>query len=333
MTKLILITLLSTLTLYAAMHMQTVQTKKIVVGTFKSADALNNAKRLLAGNSVLQRIQQQNNFLMTTRNHAGNTTLILENFKTMRMALDAFVAVSRHYPKAYLLDDSYTVAVEPPTPPVTPPHYVAPITTTEPSPPVEAPQISEATVAAVAQETVTQEESPDIDIPVKSSVNTTIPLSETNNSTEFDAETQNDAEPIIIVVTEAGSEAERLAIQKALEKNNSQRQADRQQIDTNEEEVVVTEIEEIPFDEPNTTAVASQEEEIVDTTSNSTVITGSVIDEERYKRKPKEQEESFLSTSTLIYILIAVILLLLILLWRRSRDVDVHKILGDQQRY
>jgi|GEM_PF-1896355 len=315
MTKLIIITLLSTLSLWATMQMQTIQTKKIVVGTFKTVDALNSAKKVLAANGVLQRIQQQNNFVMTTRTNAGATTLILEKFKTMRMALNAFVAVSKHYPKAYLIDDSYAVAMEVPQTPPQPTQYEPPVTTVESTPPTPfTPTITEAVVTATANAEIAQ-------IPTPKAVPQTIE-SEPNV-------TDKDDEPIIIVVTEAGSEAERRAIEKALEVTNTP--SEQAQQETLEEEVVITEIEEIPLDDPNTTLVSSVIEEITAPT-NSTVVTNSTLDEERYKRKPK-QEEPFLSSSTLIYILLAVVSILLLLLWRRSRDVDVHKILGEQHRH
>ncbi len=318
MIKLIFITLLSTLSLWATMYMQTIQTKKIVVGTFNSNDTLNHAKQLLAGNKVLQRIQQQNNFIMTTtRTNTGATTLILEKFKTMRMALDAFVAVSKHYPKAYLLDDNYKVAMEVPPPSPQPPQPVTPVIEKSTLIPV-VPTITEAVVTAAATAEIAKAPAPET-------------LSQT---VESEPEiTEKDEEPIIIVVTEAGSEAERRAIEKALEANTTpaeQPQQDNTAEEEAEEEVVVTEIEEIPLDEPNTT------QELLPTTAasttNTTLASASTIDEERYKRKPKE-ETPLVSLSTLIYILLAVISLLLLLLWRRSRDVDVHKILGEQHRH
>jgi len=312
MTKLIIITLLSTLSLLATMQMQTIQTKKIVVGTFKTVDTLNSAKQTLANNGVLQRIQQQNNFVMTTRTNAGATTLILEKFKTMRMALNAFVAVSKHYPKAYLIDDSYTVAMEVPQTPPKPTQYEPPVTTLESTPIPVTPTITEAVVTAVATSEIEQTPVPEtLPQPVESEPNIT----------------EKNDEPIIVVVTEAGSEAERRAIEKALEKNNIQQQAPQEE----EEEVVITEIEEIPLDETHTAITSSVLEETAATT-NSTIVTSTTLDEERYKRKP-QQEEPFLSSSTLIYILIAVIIILLLLLWRRSRDVDVHKILGEQHQH
>ena len=305
MTKLIIITLLSTLPLFATMQMQTIQTKKVVVGTFKNgSDALQRAKKILVNNSVLQRIKQHNNFVMTTRTNAGTTTLILEKFKTMRMALDAFVAVSKHYPKAYLIDDSYKVALEMPNSPLESPAAQKSI-----SAPV-VPTITEDAVLAAATAEISQD---------------VLPESTENNP---DGITKKAEEPVIIVVTEAGSEAERLAIEKALEKNSTlQDNLPSDTVTTEDpeaeaEEVVITEIEEIALDEPNVTQQSSA--------TNSTV-SGTSIDEERYKRKPKD-DQSILSPSILIYTLLAVIVILLLLLWRRSRDVDVHKILGDQQR-
>ncbi len=312
MKKLIVIALLGTLSLLTAMQMQTVQTKKIVVGTFDNSDTLNRAKQTLAQNSVLQRIQQQNNFLMTTRTNAGRTTLILEKFKTLRMALNAFVAVSKHYPKAYLLDDSYRVAVETPQPVVKPPHSEAPIVTSKNVAEPLIPTITETVVTAVA--TAETKELPE---PVPE----VLPHTTTSESNA----TETDDEPLIIVVTEAGSEAERRAIERALKKKSAPQPKE------DEEEVVITEIEEIPLEEPNTTVTAAVTEEITQT--DNTTVTASTAVDDRYKRKQHQKEESFLSTSTIIYILIAVVCLLLLLLWRRSRDVDIHKILGEQHRH
>ncbi len=306
MTKLIIITLLSALPLFATMQMQTIQTKKVVVGTFKSgSDTLQRAKKTLLNNGVLQRIKQHNNFVMTTRTNAGTTTLILEKFKTMRMALDAFVAVSKHYPKAYLIDDSYKVALEMPNSPLEPPAAQKSI-----SAPV-VPTITEDAVLAAATAEISQD---------------VLPESTENNPDGITKKAEEPDAPVIIVVTEAGSEAERLAIEKALEKNSTlQDNLPSDTVTTEDadaEEVVITEIEEIALDEPNVTQQSSA--------TNSTVSSTS-IDEERYKRKPKD-DQSILSPSILIYTLLAVIVILLLLLWRRSRDVDVHKILGDQQR-
>ena len=308
MTKLIIITLLSTLPLFATMQMQTIQTKKVVVGTFKNgSDALQRAKKTLLNNGVLQRIKQHNNFVMTTRTNADTTTLILEKFKTMRMALDAFVAVSKHYPKAYLIDDSYEVALEMPNSPLEPPAAQKSI-----SAPV-VPTITEDAVIAAATAEISQD---------------VLPESTENNPDGITKKAEEPDAPVIIVVTEAGSEAERLAIEKALEKNSTLQDnlpsdtVTTENPEADAEEVVITEIEEIALDEPNVTQQSSA--------TNSTV-SGTSIDEERYKRKPKD-DQSILSPSILIYTLLAVIVILLLLLWRRSRDVDVHKILGDQQR-
>ncbi len=308
MTKLIIITLLSTLPLFATIQMQTIQTKKVVVGTFKNgSDALQRAKKTLENNGVLQRIKQHNNFVMTTRTNADTTTLILEKFKTMRMALDAFVAVSKHYPKAYLIDDSYEVALEMPNSPLEPPAAKKSIST-----PV-VPTITEDAVIAAATAEISQD---------------VLPESTENNPDGITKKAEEPDAPVIIVVTEAGSEAERLAIEKALEKNRTLQDnlpsdtVTTENPEADAEEVVITEIEEIALDEPNVTQQSSA--------TNSTV-SGTSIDEERYKRKPKD-DQSILSPSILIYTLLAVIVILLLLLWRRSRDVDVHKILGDQQR-
>ncbi len=261
MTKLIITTLLSTLSLWAAMHMQTIPTKKVVVGTFKTADALNSAKRILASNSTLQRIQQQNSFVMTVRTNADATTLILEKFKNMRTALNAFVAVSKHYPKAYLIDDSYTVAVEGPQ---TPPQYEPPVTTAEDTAIPFTPTITEAMVTATATTETAQTPAP----------KTVSPIMESASDI-----TEKDDEPVVIVVTEAGSEAERYALERALQTDDSYQKSPRktEAEETEEEDVVITEIEEIPFDEPNTTITSSATEEMTEAT-DSTVIENSTLD-------------------------------------------------------
>ncbi|RUM63408.1 MAG: hypothetical protein DSZ03_05365 [Sulfurimonas sp.] len=319
MTKLIIITLLSTLSLLATMQMQTIQTKKIVVGTFSTADALERAKKTVSQIRALRPIGQDNNVLMTTRTNGGNTTLILEHFKTIREALNAFVAVSKHYPKAYLIDDSYRVAVDVPAASPQPSQYVppAPAVTRTPEPAM-IPTISEADVMAAASEALTPETAPK-------------PPIEEAKATAAKETREKEKEPVVIVVTEAGSEAERLAIEKALEQNDTPQE--QTPPETREEEVVITEIEELPLDEPDETQHASTVETAISTAGNSTISEAAVVDEERYKRKSQQDETAFLSTSTLIYILLTVIALLLVLLWRRSKEVDVHQLLGDQHKH
>ncbi len=297
MKKILIIILFGIMPLFAAMQMQTVMTKKIIVGTFNTFDELSVAQETLAKNGVLKQMQKSDLFSDAIRTDTNKKVLVIEKFKNMKAALEAFVIVSKYYPKAYLVDDSYVVAVEIP----------------DTLKPVEVLATAEAEVEIETVLDTTDEENVQevADLHQDYEFETDVVMFDTS----ADTLTQTDHDQAEIT-------AEVLAIQNALEHN--QTFDDQTAAGT---EVIITQTEH------NQTAIDTEVDVMLsaETMEQEYAMASKLLNDEKYKRKlPKE--ESLFTLSTLIYALIVIVIVILLLMWRRSRNTDVYEILERHEK-
>ncbi len=293
MKKILIIILFSIVPLFATMQMQTIVTKKIIVGTFDTFDELSAAQEILTNNGVLKHAQKHNGFSDVIRIDTNKKILVIEKFKNMKTALEAFVIVSKYYPKAYLVDDSYVVAVEIPDT-------------------LKSTEILTTAEAGVEIETVSDTNDEEqiqelVDLYQEDEFETDVVMFDTSADTLAQADYDQ---------TEISVEV--LAIQNALEHNQTfddQTAAGA--------EVIATQTKH------NQTIADTAEANVipqVETMAQEDVITANLFNDEKYKRKPPKEEPLF-TLSTLIYALVVILVFILLLIWRRSRNIDAYKIL------
>lgn len=94
---LLLLTMVSVVSLYAA-----VQSKRVLVGIYKSEEALTEAKQLLRTDPPLVKVKRDHGFETVSRMQGSKRILYLETFSKTKDLLSTFVIVSRKFPDAFI---------------------------------------------------------------------------------------------------------------------------------------------------------------------------------------------------------------------------------------
>ncbi len=94
---LLLLTIVSVASLYAA-----VQSKRVLVGIYKSEAALTEAKQLLRTDPPLVKVKRDHGFETVSRMQGNKRILYLETFSKTKDLLSTFVIVSRKFPDAFI---------------------------------------------------------------------------------------------------------------------------------------------------------------------------------------------------------------------------------------